>query len=63
MSKQGRLIRGEMARRGIVGADIARRLGITRQQVSQVILGKRTSKRVVDALIAAGIPERLFRGL
>jgi hypothetical protein len=55
-------IRSEMVLRGIKAAQIARDLGVTRQHVTLVIAGRSTSKRVVEALIEAGVPKRLFHG-
>jgi hypothetical protein len=52
-----RQIRGEMTKRGILGKDIAAQLGISEPAVS---VGCATSPRVVAALIAAGMPARLF---
>ncbi len=54
---QRRLIRGEMVKRGIKGKDIAAALGVSEMAVSK---GCATSPRIVAALIAAGVPERLF---
>ena len=53
-----RFIRGEMTKRGIKGKEIAERLNISPQAVSQHCA---TSPRVVAELIAAGMPERLFK--
>lgn len=55
-----RKIREVMVRRGITAAGIGRELGVTRQHVTMVISGKVQSKRVVDALIRAGVPGELF---
>ncbi|MCL4503846.1 MAG: hypothetical protein M1438_18640 [Deltaproteobacteria bacterium] len=52
-----RKIRWAMDDRGIKGKDIAAELGITPGAVSK---GLATSPRVVAALIAAGLPEKLF---
>jgi len=54
-----RLIRGEMTKRGIVGKEVAVRLGITPGAVSKYCA---TSPRIVAALIEAGIPARMFNG-
>jgi len=55
-----RKIRTIMTAKGIVGAEIARQLGVTRQHVTLVISGRGCSRRVVEALVHAGIPRRLF---
>jgi DNA-binding transcriptional regulator LsrR (DeoR family) len=52
-----RRIRWEMEDRGIKSKDIAASLGISEAAVSK---GLATSPRVVEALIAAGVPARLF---
>ncbi len=58
--KRARKIKSEMVLRKIVGAEVARSLGISQQVVSDVIYGKATSARVVQALIEAGVPAKLF---
>jgi hypothetical protein len=52
-----RNIRGEMTKRGIVGREIAERLNITPGAVSK---GCATSPRIIEALIEAGVPARMF---
>ncbi|MGP8051605.1 MAG: hypothetical protein ACLPYB_13480 [Desulfobaccales bacterium] len=52
-----RLVKSEMVRRGILAKDIAQGLNLTDSAVSH---GLATSPRIVAALIAAGVPERLF---
>jgi len=55
--KARQLIRGETTKRGILGKDIARALGISEAAVSK---GCATSPRIVAALIEVGVPERMF---
>jgi hypothetical protein len=55
-----RKIKAQMVLCGITGAAIARKLGVTTGHVSQVIARKRGSRRVVDALVTAGLPRELF---
>ncbi len=52
-----RFIRGEMTKRGISGKKVAESLGISESAVSQ---GCATSPRIIEALIEAGMPEKLF---
>jgi lambda repressor-like predicted transcriptional regulator len=52
-----RLIRAEMTKRGISGREIAAQAGVCEAAVSRYCA---TSPRVVEALIKAGVPERLF---
>ena len=47
-----------LKRHGMSASTIAHGLGITSQAVSQTINGKRHSPRVLDALRAAGVPEK-----
>lgn len=47
-----------LKRHGMSASTIAHGLGITSQAVSQTINGKRHSLRVLDALRAAGVPEK-----
>jgi hypothetical protein len=56
-----RNIRAAMVRRGIIGAEISRKLGISRQMVSNVVAGRDVSGRVVQALIDAGVPAKYFQ--
>lgn len=61
--EQKRLIRGEMIKRGIRVAEIAAGLkhpGGKPYTVQAVYKGMTNSPRVMAALIAAGIPARLF---
>ena len=58
--KRRRQIRAAMVLLGITGAEIARQLGVTRQCVTQVIAGKCRSRRVEEALVAAGVPAKWF---
>ena len=44
---------------GLSGAMLARRLGVTRQNVSQVIAGLYRSRRVEEYLVEVGIPAGL----
>jgi transcriptional regulator with XRE-family HTH domain len=55
-----RLLRAEMVRLGITGAQIARQLGTGRSWVSMVLAGKHHSAKVEEALIRAGVPAELF---
>jgi len=55
---QRRKVRWAMEDLGIKGKEIAARLGISEAAVSQ---GCATSPRIVAALIAAGVPERVFK--
>lgn len=55
-----RRIRAEMVGRGIVGAEIARKLGVNRSLVTNVVAGRLVSHRVQEALIEAGVPAKLF---
>lgn len=61
--KRQRQIRAAMILRGISGADIARRLGITSNAVCIVIAGRGKSRRIIEALVEAGVPEKLVRHL
>ena len=47
-----------LSRVGMNGQTIADSLGTSRQWVSRVITGKEHSPRVLDALRAAGVPEK-----
>jgi predicted transcriptional regulator len=58
-----RHIRAAMVRRGIKSSDIARELKITRQAVYMIISGRKNSRRIVAALIEAGVPAKLFVGV
>lgn len=55
-----RKIRAAMVRRGIKGNAIARQLNITPPAVYMIISGRKNSRRVVEALIEAGVPAKLF---
>lgn len=55
-----REIRSIMVKKGIIAAEIARQLNVTRQHVNFVIAGDRYSPRVVKALIEAGVPAELL---
>ena len=55
-----RQIRAAMVLLGTTGAEIARQLGVTRQLVNGVVAGKCRSRRVEAALVAAGVPAKLF---
>lgn len=59
--RRQREIRAAMVKRGICGAAIARKLGVTRQAVCLVISGRSKSQRIIDALIEAGAPKKLFQ--
>lgn len=59
--KRRRKIRAVMVRKGIVGAEIARRLEVSRQHVTNVIAGRFSSKRVEAELVGAGVPAEYFR--
>ena len=61
IKKRAREIKSEMALRGITNTEVAKRLDVTQQLVSQVIYGRATSARVIGALIEAGIPEKLLK--
>jgi len=54
-------IKAYLARKGIRQNDLAKALNISRQVVCDVIAGRKTSARVVEALIEAGVPERLLK--
>ena len=58
--KRRRQIRAAMVLLGVTGAEIALQLGVTRQCVNQVIAGKCRSRRVEEALMAAGVPAKWF---
>jgi len=58
--KRRRQIRAAMVLLGITGAEIARELGVTRQFVNRVASGKCRSRRVEEALVAAGVPAKWF---
>lgn len=47
-----------LARRGLRSSDLARSLGISTSAFSQTLTGKQHSKRVLDALREAGVPEK-----
>lgn len=47
-----------LKRRGMSASTVACDLGMTPQAVSQTINGRRHSARVLDALRAAGVPEK-----
>jgi len=55
-----RQIKIEMIRRGITGAELARRLGVTPQAVYMVISGAFYSEKIGKALIEAGVPAKLL---
>jgi predicted transcriptional regulator len=59
--EKGRKISAAMKLRGITCVDIGKKLGVSGSMVSMVIHGRATSQRVVEALIEAGVPERLFK--
>jgi transcriptional regulator with XRE-family HTH domain len=54
-----REIRAALARAGLDGAKVARKLGVSRVWVNRVIKGER-NRRVEKALVAAGAPKGLF---
>ncbi len=43
---------------GVTGKDIAQRVGVSRQAVTQVINGVSHSPRILEALRIAGVPEK-----
>ena len=47
-----------LARRGLKSCDLARDLGISTSAMSQTLTGKHHSRRVLDALREAGVPEK-----
>lgn len=53
-------IKVAMVKNNINGAELARRLGINRQGVYNVIAGRYVSRRIGLALIEAGVPARLL---
>jgi predicted transcriptional regulator len=53
-------IRANLVKRGIRVSDLARQLGVSHAAVSRVIAGQSTSRRIGQALIEAGVPERLL---
>ncbi len=60
-SERVREIKAELMRKGVTQADIAKKIGVSQQMVSSVILGKATSAKAVQALVEAGVPEELFK--
>jgi len=58
--KARQAIKVAMVKGGIVGAEVARRLGVSRQAVYMVIAGRVVSRRIGEALIEAGVPARLL---
>ena len=55
-----REINSILVRKGIRQSVIARGLGIARQQICDVIAGRKRNDRVVKALVNVGIPQELF---
>ena len=55
-----REIRAAMVRLGIKGNAIARQLKITPTAVYLITSGRKKSRRVIAALIEAGVPAKLF---
>ena len=53
-------IRESLEERGLSMSDIARNLGISCAAVSATIKGRNHSKRTLDALRQAGVPEKLL---
>lgn len=49
-----------MGKKGLSQTDIARQLRLRVQSVSHVIAGRATSRRIVNALVKAGVPKELF---
>lgn len=47
-----------LARRGLKSCELARMLGISTAAMSQTLTGKNHSRRVLDALREAGVPEK-----
>lgn len=47
-----------LARQGISGKDLGVLAGVSQQMVSSVITGRNHSKKVLDALRIAGVPEK-----
>lgn len=47
-----------LARAGVSATGLAREIGVCRQTVSKVILGKNHSPRILEALRQAGVPEK-----
>lgn len=59
--KRRRKIRAKLIQLGVNQTDIARRLGIRPCVVFNVVAGRDSSRRVVQALIESGVPESYFR--
>lgn len=54
------VVRGELLKLGLTLKKAAELAGVKPRMLDYVIRGERTSARVVEALIAAGVPARLF---
>lgn len=56
-----REIKAKLILLGVKQNDIAKNLGVPRQNVCDVIAGRKTSARIEQAIIEAGVPERLLK--
>lgn len=61
LDKRRRKIRAVLLRRGIASRKIADDLGVNPSLIANVIAGRKTSRKVIEALIKAGVPESYFR--
>lgn len=58
---KAREIKMKLMRAGVKQTDIARDLRVSRQTVCDVIAGRKTSARIKQAIIEAGVPARLLK--
>lgn len=54
------LIRDALWRQGITLADVAAKAGVSTVTVSEVVSGRRTSSKVITALLENGVPRALL---